>query len=101
MNVGYAFKVIGAIIQAVNSGGTQGSSENSTLQLKNTTANTSTSIGTFKTDATSGNQTEVTYTGLNISVAATDSFALQWDFPAPNPNPTNVFLRITLIVEFT
>ena len=101
MNVGYAFKVIGAIIQAVNSGGTQGSSENSTLQLKNTTTNTSTSIGTFKTDATTGNQTEVTYTGLNISVAATDSFALQWDFPAPNPNPTNVFLRITLIVEFT
>ena len=100
MNVGYAFKVIGAIIQAVNSGGTQGSSENSTLQLKNTTANTSTSIGTFKTDATTGNQTEVTYTGLNISVAATDSFALQWDFPAPNPNPTNVFMRVNLLIEF-
>jgi hypothetical protein len=100
MNVGYAFKVIGAIIQAVNSGGTQGSSENSTLQLRNTTAGTSSSIGTFKTDATTGNQTEVTYTGLNISVAATDSFALQWDFPAPNPNPTNVFMRVNLLIEF-
>jgi len=101
MNVGYAFKVIGAIIQAVNSGGTQGSSENSTLQLKNTTTNTSTSIGTFKTDATTGNQTEVTYTGLNISVAATDSFALQWDFPAAATNPTNVFMRVNLLIQFT
>jgi hypothetical protein len=101
MNVGYAFKVIGAIIQAVNSGGTQGSSENSTLQLRNTTGGTSSSIGTFKTDATSGNQTEVTYTGLNISVAATDFFALQWDFPAAATNPTNVFMRVNLLIQFT
>jgi hypothetical protein len=101
INLGYAFKVIGAVISVSNNAGTQGSNEDSTLSLRNTTTNTSTTIGTFKTNAASNTQVEKTITGLSISVAAIDSFALQWAFPAPNPNPTNVFLRITLIVEFT
>lgn len=101
INLGYAFKVIGAVISVSNNAGTQGSNEDSTLSLRNVTAGTSTTIGTFKTNAASNTQIEKTITGLSISVAATDFFALQWAFPAPNPNPTNVFLRITLIVEFT
>jgi len=101
VNLGYAFRVIGATIQAFNNSGTVGSNEDSTLQLRNTTAGTSSSIGTFKTNAAALAQTEVTYTGLNISVAATDFFALQWDFPAATTNPTNVFMRVNLLIQFT
>jgi hypothetical protein len=101
VNLGYAFRVIGATIQAFNNSGTVGSSEDSTLQLRNVTQGTSSSIGTFKTNAAALAQTEVTYTGLNISVAATDFFALQWDFPAAGTNPTNVFMRVNLLIQFT
>lgn len=101
INLGYAFKVIGAVIQTVNNAGTAGSNEDSTLSLRNTTAGTSTTIGTFKTNAASNAQNEKTVTGLSISVASTDFIALQWAFPNAATNPTNVFLRITLIVEFT
>jgi hypothetical protein len=101
LNLGYAFRVIGATIQAFNNSGTVGSNEDSTLQLRNTTAGTSSSIGTFKTNAAALAQTEVTYTGLNISVAATDLFALQWDFPTATTNPTNVFIRVNLLIQFT
>jgi hypothetical protein len=100
VNLGYAFRVIGATIQAFNNSGTVGSNEDSTLQLRNTTAGTSSSIGTFKTNAAALAQTEVTYTGLNISVAATDFFALQWDFPNAGTNPTNVFMRVNLLIQF-
>jgi hypothetical protein len=100
INLGYAFKVIGAVIQTVNNAGTQGSNEDSTLSLS-VTGGTSTTIGTFKTNAAINTQIEKTVTGLSISVASTDFFALRWAFPAATTNPTNVFLRITLIIEFT
>ena len=101
INLGYAFKVIGAVISVSNNAGTAGSNEDSTLSLRNTLAGTSTTIGTFKTSVASNAQYEKTITGLSISVAATDTFALQWAFPAAATNPTAIFLRITLIVEFT
>jgi hypothetical protein len=101
INLGYAFKVIGAVISVSNNAGTAGSNEDSTLSLRNTTTPTSTTIGTFKTSVASNAQYEKTITGLNISVASTDFFALQWAFPAAATNPTAIFLRITLIVEFT
>lgn len=101
VNLGYSFRVIGATIQVFNNSGTVGSNEDSTLQLRNVTQGTSSSIGTFKTNAAALAQTEVTYTGLNISVAATDFFALQWDFPAAGTNPTNVFMRVNLLIQFT
>ena len=101
INLGYAFKVIGAVISVSNNAGTAGSNEDSTLSLRNTSTTTSTTIGTFKTSVASNAQYEKTITGLSISVAATDTFALQWAFPAAATNPTAIFLRITLIVEFT
>jgi hypothetical protein len=101
INLGYAFKVIGAVISVSNNAGTAGSNEDSTLSLRNTSTPTSTTIGTFKTSVASNAQYEKTITGLNISVASTDFFALQWAFPNAATNPTNLFVRITLIVEFT
>ena len=101
INLGYAFKIIGAVISVSNNAGTAGSNEDSTLSIRNTTAGTSTTIGTFKTSVASNAQYEKTITGLNISVGATDFFALQWAFPNATTNPTAIFLRITLIVEFT
>lgn len=101
INLGYAFKIIGAVISVSNNAGTAGSNEDSTLSLRNTTAGTSTTIGTFKTSVASNAQYEKTITGLNISVGATDFFALQWAFPNATINPTAIFIRITLIVEFT
>ena len=101
INLGYAFKVIGAVISVSNNAGAAGSNEDSTLSLRNTSTTTSTTIGTFKTSVASNAQYEKTITGLNISVASTDFFALQWAFPNAGTNPTAIFLRITLIVEFT
>ncbi len=99
-NVGYALQVIGCVIQ-YGQNSTIGTTEDSTLQLRNTTAGTSSSIGTFKTDGGLNIGISTTHTGLSISVAAGDSICLQWDTPAWATNPVGGRLGGYLICKRT
>jgi hypothetical protein len=89
--------LIGAVIQSFNNT-IQGSNEDSTLKLRNTTQATSSTIGTFKTD-NSGTRKTYTYTGLNIAVAATDNICLEWLTPSWSTNPTTPIVRVLLIFK--
>ena len=87
INLGFAFKITGAIV-IIAGNTTAGTSENCTLKLRNTTQATSTSIGTFQTNGASATiTTTFTFTGLDISVASGDSFCGQVDTPAWATNP--------------
>jgi hypothetical protein len=74
--IGFAGTVIGCVIQA-HGNATQGSNEDVTLSLRNNTANTTTTIGVFKTNATSTTTVSTAITGISIAVGATDSICLQ------------------------
>jgi len=95
-NVGFAFKIIGAIISA-GGNSVAGTTEDSVLQIRNVTQATSSSIGNFKTNGSSTVSINTTFTELNISVAASDLIALQIDTPAWVTNPTNIRIGVTLI----
>lgn len=99
-NVGYAFKVIGATI-TVSNNTVQGTTEISTLKLRNTTQATSTDIGDFTTDGTTTVSKNTPITGLNINVASGDSIAMEWRTPAWVTNPTTMLIRITLVCQLT
>lgn len=97
-NLGFAATLIGAIV-TVSNNTVSGSNENSTLQLRNVTQGTSTLIGTFLTNATSAIDVNTTFTGLNISVGASDFICPQWDAAAYSTNPQAVLTGFTLIFK--
>lgn len=75
-SVGYDATLVGMVIKA-HGNSTQGSNEDVALLLRNTTKSTSTSIGNFKTNATSSVSVSTTITGVSISVDATDVLTFQ------------------------
>lgn len=95
--IGYACTVVGCVIQA-HGNTTQGSSEDVALSLRNNTANTTTSMGNFKTNATSTTTVVTAITGLNISVGASDLICLQMNGTWAT-NPTQVRLTGYLIIR--
>jgi hypothetical protein len=97
-NLGFACTIIGAIV-TVSNNSTTGSSENATVQLRNTTTATSHLIGTFTTDASTSVCKSFTFTGLNIPVAAIDEICPQIDTPAWATNPVGSAIRIWLIYK--
>ena len=102
LQLGYAAKIVGGAVTVANTT-TQGSSEDSTLLIRNVTTSTSSSIGTFKTNAlVDGNNSFIskTITGASIYVAATDEIALQWNTPTYATNPAGTRIYGYLIVEF-
>jgi hypothetical protein len=102
LQLGYAAKIVGGAVTVANTT-TQGSSEDSTLLIRNVTTSTSSSIGTFKTNASvDGNNSFIskTITGASIDVAATDEIALQWNTPTYATNPADTRIYGYLIVEF-
>jgi hypothetical protein len=74
--IGFAGTVIGCVIQ-VHGNSVVGSNEYVTLSLRNNTANTTTTIGVFKTNATSTTTLSTAITGVSIAVGASDSICLQ------------------------
>ena len=95
--IGYACTVVGCVIQA-HGNVTQGSSEDVALSLRNNTANTTTAMGNFKTNATSTTTVVTAITGLSISVGASDSIVLQMNGTWAT-NPTQVRLTGYLIIR--
>ena len=92
-NMGFAFKVIGATISCSNNA-VSGSTEDVTLQLRNDTTSTSSTIGTFKTNGTTTTIATSSFTGLDIDVGASDSICLQMDTPAYATNPTGFQTKV-------
>lgn len=74
--IGFAGTIIGCVIQA-HGNSVVGSNEDVTLSLRNNTANTTTTIGVFKTNATSTTTLSKAITGTSIAVGASDSICLQ------------------------
>lgn len=98
ISFGYNMTVIGAIIMA--SGNTaSGTTENSTMSIRNTTTSTSSTIGTFQTNGSTTVVINTTITGLSINVDAAQSFCLQWLAPTWVTNPTAVAVRTILICK--
>lgn len=97
-SLGFAGTLIGAIVSAGNNSVT-GSTEDSTLKLRNETTATSTTIGTFKTNGSSNAVVNTTFSGLSIAIGASDLIAGQWDTPTWATNPTNVLFTVTLIIR--
>jgi len=87
------------VIQVHNQGGTQGTSETSTMsfRLNNTTDTTLSS--TIVANAASGASTVQSVTGLAIAMAADDYFEIKWVTPAWATNPTNVVTSVQLYME--
>lgn len=95
-NIGYNC-TLKQVVLGISSNTTPGSNENVTLQLRNTTQSTSTSIGTFQTNGSSATvTTNFTFTGLNISVASGDFICIQFDTPAYATNPINLAFKAHL-----
>lgn len=97
---GFAMTIVGIrLSEGLNS--TAGTAENSTLQFRNITQNTTTSIGTFKTNGTNTLALSFAYNSLSISVAAGDSICMRWDTPAWVTNPVASRIFVTLICRRT
>jgi hypothetical protein len=97
-NLGSAYTIIGARI-SIGSNTSSGTTELATLQIRNITQGTSSSLGTFRTDATSTSIKGTTFTGASISVAASDDIVAQIDFPTYATNPTTILIFLTLICK--
>jgi len=98
ISFGYDFTVVGAIIMA-GANSSPGTTENSTMSIRNTTTSTSSTIGTFQTNGSSIVVRTTTITGLSINVDAAQSFCLQWLAPTWVTNPTGVAVRTILICK--
>jgi hypothetical protein len=97
--MGYNFKIVGAIISTLNNG-TQGSSENNTINFRNITTSTSSLISnSVKTNATAITPISQTVTGLSITGSASDDVCLEWVTPTYATNPTVVAFVIRLYIE--
>jgi len=97
-NLGSAYTIIGARI-SIGNNVVSGTTELATLQIRNITQGTTSSLGTFRTDATSVSIKGTTFTGASISVAASDDIVAQIDFPTYANNPTNIIIFLTLICK--
>lgn len=98
MSFPFDFTVIGAVIMA--SGNTaSGTTENSTMSIRNTTTSTSSTMGTFQTNGSTTVIITTTLNGLSINVNANDLFCLQWLAPTWVTNPTAVAVRTILICK--
>jgi hypothetical protein len=97
----FATKIVGIYVQHLNSTGTQGTSENVAIQIRNNTTSTSTQLINIQTNQASGVQKNFEDYSLNIAIAANDSIALQINTPAWATNPTNLVIRITLFFQRT
>ena len=80
--IGIEFKIIGVQL-SISGNSAVGSSDTSTLQIRNTTQSTSSSVGSFSTIGSTGTSVNFTFTGLNISVASGDLICLQWHCMKP------------------
>lgn len=95
-NFGFACTLIGATID-VYGNTTAGSNENITVELRNTTAATTSSIGTFQSSGGSATVTDhFTFTGLNIAIGASDNVCLKITNPLWATNPVGTVYRIVL-----
>jgi len=97
-NLGSAYTIIGARI-SIGNNVVSGTTELATLQIRNITQSTTSSLGTFRTDATSVSIKGTTFTGASISVAASDDIVAQIDFPTYATNPTSIIIFLTLICK--
>lgn len=98
MSLPFDFTVISAVIMA--SGNTAaGTTENSTMSIRNTTTSTSSTMGTFQTNGSTTVIISTTINGLSINVNANDLFCLQWLAPTWATNPTAVAVRTILICK--
>lgn len=97
-NLGSAYTIIGARI-SISNNTSSGTTELATLQIRNITQSTTSSLGTFRTDATSTSIKGTTFTGASISVAASDDIVAQIDFPTYATNPTTILIFLTLICK--
>jgi len=97
-NLGSAYTIIGARI-SIGNNVVSGTTELATLQIRNITQGTTSSLGTFRTDATSVSIKGNTFTGASISVAASDDIVAQIDFPTYANNPTSILIFLTLICK--
>jgi hypothetical protein len=97
-NLGSAYTIIGARI-SISNNVVSGTTELATLQIRNITQSTTSSLGTFRTDATSVSIKGTTFTGASISIAASDDIVAQIDFPTYATNPTNIIIFLTLICK--
>jgi hypothetical protein len=95
----YASKLIGAVISAVNtSAGSTTEASTINFRLNNTTDTLLSNAVAF------GNNLTVnvyTITGLNVAVAANDTFNIKWTTPTWATNPTGATLLVTLYFERT
>jgi hypothetical protein len=98
LSIGYNFTVIGAVM-TISANTTAGTTENSTLYIRNTTTSTSSTIGTFQTNGSSTVVISTTFTGLSINVDATDSFCLEWLTPTWVTNPVAAQIRTILMCK--
>lgn len=98
--VGINYTIIGAII-TTGRNTTAGSTELNTLQIRNITAGTSTSVGTFTTDGSATLTRTATFTGLNIPITSSQSICAQVDTPAYSTNPVGLQWSLTLICKTT
>ena len=98
INIGYELVIIGAQI-TVSANTTQGTTEDATLKIRNITQATSSSIGTFKTNAVSTAIVQTSFSGLNISVAAGDIICPQIDGPVWATNPIAMRMEIRLMCK--
>jgi hypothetical protein len=97
----FACKIVGIFVQHLNNGGTQGSSQNVAIQLRNHTTPSSTQLINIQTNQASGVQKNFEDYSLNVAIAANDSIALQINTPTWSPDPTNIVLRINLLFQRT
>jgi len=97
-NLGFAYTIIGARI-SIGNNVVSGTTELATLQIRNITQGTTSSLGTFRTDTTSVSIKGTTFTGASISVAASDDIVAQIDFPTYATNPTQIIIFLTLICK--
>lgn len=97
-NLGIPFTIVG-FVMACGNNTIQGSAEDATAQIRNTTTATSHLIGTFKTNSTSSVAVSTTFTGLNIAVGASDDICIQVDTPAWAVNPVSLVMRAYVICK--
>jgi hypothetical protein len=98
-SIGIACNIIGAIV-VVSNNTISGTTEDVTLKIRNvTTATSSASLGTFKTNGSTTTSISTTLTGFSIANNGTDSICAEISTPAYVTNPTTIQLRIWLLIQ--
>lgn len=97
----FSFKICGIVVQHLNNTGTQGTSENVTVGIRNNTDATNTNLITIQTNQASGVVKMFEDQTLNITIPASKACALYMTTPAWATNPTNLIFRVTLFIQKT